>query len=65
MAAHCVTVKLVREDGNVFAIIGKACGALKRAGMLDEAKAFSEAALARSSYDAGLRLAMLRTVEVT
>lgn len=40
------TVKLVGEDGNAFAILGKVKRALVKAGMQEEAKAFMEEATA-------------------
>ncbi len=39
-------VKLVGEDGNAFAILGKCKQALVKAGMLEEAEAFIEEATA-------------------
>ena len=44
------TVKLVGEDGNAFAILGRVSKALKQAGLEDEAKAFMEEATA-GDYD--------------
>ena len=52
------TVKLVGEDGNVFAIIGRVSKALKGAGMEDEAKEFKTKAFNSSSYGAVLQLAV-------
>ena len=43
--------KLIGEDGNVFAIIGNACRALKRAGQPEKAKEFQERAFKAHSYD--------------
>ncbi len=40
------TVKLVGEDGNAFAILGRVKRALVKAGMQEEAKAFMEEATA-------------------
>jgi len=40
------TVKLVGEDGNAFAILGRVKRALAKAGMHEEAKAFMEEATA-------------------
>jgi len=40
------TVKLVGEDGNAFAILGRVKRALVKAGMHEEAKAFMEEATA-------------------
>jgi hypothetical protein len=52
------TVRLVGEDGNVFAIIGRVSKALNRAGMRDRASEFTKRAMASHSYDDVLRLAM-------
>ena len=43
--------KLIGEDGNVFAIIGRVRTALRRAGMRDEAQEFSKKAMSQGSYD--------------
>jgi hypothetical protein len=43
--------KLVGEDGNAFAIIGRVSKALKKAGMEEKAKEFRDKALASKSYD--------------
>lgn len=51
-----VTVKLVGEDGNVFAIIGRVSAALRRAGHPKEAAEFVKRAWAAGSYDAVLQL---------
>ena len=51
-------VRLTGTDGNVFAIIGKVSGALKKAGLAAEAKAFTAAAFGAGSYDEVLRLCM-------
>ena len=59
-----VEVQLSLEDGNVFAIIGRISGALKRSSHGDGAEEFVEAAMACGSYDDVLRLAM-RTVDVS
>ena len=48
--------KLVGTDGNVFAIIGKVSGALKRAGYRDKAEEFSNKAMDSESYQAVLQL---------
>ena len=48
--------KLVGTNGNVFAIIGKVSGALKKAGLSDKAKEFTDKAFKSESYDAVLRL---------
>ena len=58
-----VEVQLSGEDGNVFAIIGRITGALKRAGHRDAANEFGKSALGAGSYDEVLQLAM-RTVTV-
>lgn len=59
-----VSVKLTGTDGNVFAVIGAVSKALKRAGLADEAAAFTAAAFDCGSYDEVLRLCMA-TVNVT
>jgi hypothetical protein len=51
-----ITVKLTGEDGNVFNIIGKVSKSLKRAGMADKAKEFTDKAFKADSYDAVLLL---------
>ena len=38
------TVKLIGEDGNAFAILGKVSKALKKAGLTEEAKKYMEEA---------------------
>jgi hypothetical protein len=43
-------------DGNVFAIIGRVCRTLKRAGQADRADEFSAKAVSAKSYDAVLQL---------
>ncbi|HOW73291.1 MAG TPA: hypothetical protein PKY77_22050 [Phycisphaerae bacterium] len=53
-----VKCKLVGEDGNAFAIIGRVSKALKRAGMKDQAKEYVEKAMASPSYDALLALTL-------
>lgn len=59
-----VNVKLVGEDGNAFAIIGKVSKAMRDAGIpKDEIAAFSTKAYASGSYDELLQLAM-NTVNV-
>jgi len=52
------TVKIIGENGNVFNVIGLCSKALKKAGMLEEAKKFKSRAINSSSYDEVLRLAM-------
>jgi len=49
-------VKLVGEDGNVFAIIGRVSKALRKAGMSDKANEFWERAMNSASYDEVLML---------
>lgn len=44
------TVKLVGEDGNAFAILGKVKKALEQAGLKEEAKKYLEEAMA-GDYD--------------
>lgn len=48
--------KLIGTDGNAFAIIGKVSATLKKAGLADQAKEFSEKAFQCPSYDALLTL---------
>ena len=62
--ADKIEVTLIGEDGNAFAIIGKVSGALKRAGLRDEATEFTAKAMECGSYDELLRLVM-ETVEVS
>lgn len=58
-----ITVRLVGEDGNAFAIIGRVKQALRRAGVSqDEIKAFREEAMS-GDYDNVLATCM-RWVEV-
>jgi hypothetical protein len=57
-----VHVRLVGEDGNVFAIIARVCRALRRAGEPEAASAFAGAAMQQESYDDVLRL-VLETVD--
>jgi hypothetical protein len=51
------TVRLVGEDGNAFAVLGKVTKALKRAGMKTESDAFLKEAVT-GDYDHLLRTAM-------
>lgn len=51
-------VQLTGEDGNVFSIIGRVSGALKKARQSERAKEFSFKAMSSKSYDEVLRLAM-------
>ena len=53
-----VFVPLEGEDGNAFMIIGRVSKALKRAGLKDEAKQFSDEAFQCKSYDALLQHVM-------
>lgn len=55
--------KLIGEDGNIFNLLRLVMNALKREGLLDEAKAVNEEVLAASSYDESLRIFM-KYVEV-
>lgn len=48
--------QLAGIDGNVFNIIGTVSKALKKAGLNDEAKEFSDKAMQQESYDDVLRL---------
>jgi hypothetical protein len=50
MPATDVEVKLIGEDGNAFAILGKVSGALKRAGHKELAEEFMEEATS-GDYD--------------
>ena len=50
------TCKLTGTDGNVFALAGRVSAALKRAGMPEKAKEFTDKVFACESYDAALRL---------
>ena len=49
-------VKLLGEDGNVFAIIGAVSQGLRRAGLSKQAEDFQEKAKNSESYDAVLAL---------
>lgn len=49
--------KLVGEDGNAFAIIGRVSRALKDAGQREKASEWQQKAMAQPSYDALLALA--------
>ncbi len=54
-----INVKMVGEDGNVFAIIGRVDRALKKAGVgYEERDEFAAAAFVSDSYDHVLRLVM-------
>ena len=50
--------QLTGVDGNVFVIIGTVSKTLKRAGLDDKAKEFSNKAMQQESYDDVLRLCM-------
>lgn len=50
------TVKLVGEDGNVFAIIGRVSRALKKAGKPEKSKEFTTKAFKCASYQEVLSL---------
>jgi hypothetical protein len=51
-------VQLTGQDGNVFIIISRVSGALKKAGQPDKAKEFTDKAFSAGNYDEVLRLAM-------
>lgn len=54
-----VRVKLVGEDGNVFAIIGRVCRALRQGGANEaDVKAFTDEIQAAGSYDEALVVVM-------
>ena len=55
--------KLVGTDGNVFSIIGKVSGTLRKAGLKDKVKEFTDKAFSAESYEAVIQLAM-KYVEV-
>lgn len=48
--------KLVGTDGNIFALIVKASGALKKNGMKDEAEKMTNEVFDASSYDEALSI---------
>lgn len=48
--------RLTGTDGNVFAIIGKVSGTLKKAGLRSKADEFRTKAMSSDSYDAVLQL---------
>lgn len=58
-----VTVQLVGEDGNAFAIIGRVSHALRKEVGPDAAREFTVTAMSTGSYDELLRL-ITDTVEV-
>lgn len=51
-------VQLTGQDGNVFIIISRVSGALKKDGQTDKAKEFTDKAFSAGSYDEVLQLAM-------
>lgn len=59
-----MTVELVGQDGNVFAIVGTVAKAITRAHGGEAAKAFSDAAFECESYDQLLWFVQC-TVDVT
>lgn len=59
-----VRVQLVGQDGNVFAIIGRVSGALKRAKLHDAARDYCRECMAAHSYDQVLQIT-IRYVEVS
>ena len=46
------------DDGNIYAITGKASRALKRAGMQDKAKEMQDRVSAAKSYDDAMQIVM-------
>lgn len=50
------TCEIVGTDGNVFAVIGTVSKTLRRAGLFEQAKEWSEKAMCCGSYDEVLRL---------
>ena len=50
--------RLVGEDGNVFAIIGRVRRTLRIAGQSDQAREFADRAFSAGSYDEVLQLCM-------
>ncbi len=59
-----VKVELIGRDSNVFGLVGAVTGALKRAGHVEEAKAFANEAFDQPSYDAVLALIQKTVVVV-
>jgi len=51
-------VKLIGEDSNIFSIMGKCSGVLKRNGQMKEVKELTEKIFSASSYDEALRICM-------
>lgn len=58
-----ITVQLTGKDGNAFAVIAEVSEALKNAGLVNEAKKFTQDAFQSESYDELLQLCM-ETVNV-
>lgn len=58
-----IHVKLIGEDGNAFAIMGKVRSALRKAGLREQADQFMREATECGSYDELLNLVQ-ETVEV-
>jgi hypothetical protein len=52
------TVKLIGEDGNVFNIMGIVTRELKRNGLIEEAKEYTEKVFNCDSYKEALRITM-------
>lgn len=49
---------LIGEHGNVFNVIGRVAKALKKVGLVGQAKEFTDRAFTSNSYDYVLQLAM-------
>ena len=49
-------MNLIGEDGNIFAILGRARRALRQAGMADEAKEMFDRVTSCGSYDEALNI---------
>ena len=49
-------INLVGEDGNIFAILGRAGRALRQAGMADESKEMFDRVTQSGSYEEALRI---------
>ena len=58
-----VKVKLTGTDGNMLMLAGRVSAAMKKAGLRDEAREFTEQIFKCRSYDEALRL-MMSTVDV-
>lgn len=53
------TLKLSNEDGNIFVIVGRARGAMRRAGVLDETiDEMCDKVTASGGYDEALHIVM-------